>query len=362
VITFSVFVLLTYIFASPARFTVKNSMAKETLSDYKQIMKDLQNKQYRPLYFLHGEEAYFIDAISDHIEQNLLSDAEKGFNQSIFYGKDSDVNSIVMAARRYPMMAQHQVIIVKEAQHLKDLDSLLPYLANPLQSTVLVFCYKYKKIDKRTKLSKMLDKFMVFDSDKLYENQVPAWVEEYVGRHKRKINLKAAGLMTEYLGTELSKMANELDKLFLNVPEGKEINLDDIEKNIGISKDYNIFELQTAIAGRNFPRAMQIVYYFQANPKSNPFVMMLGTFYSYFSKIYAIHYLADKSKMSIASSLKINPFFADEYIKAVKNYPLPKVEEIFGLLKYYDLRSKGIGDSGTEDGELLKEMVSRIMT
>ena len=273
---------------------------------YESIIKDLKNKVYHPVYFLCGEEPYYIDTISDYIEKNILSESEKEFNQSVLYGKDIDASTIVSYAKRFPMMSNHQVIIIKEAQEVRNLvakekddntkSEFLAYLENPLPATILVLCYKYKEVDKRTKLSNILaQKAVLFDSKKIYDNKIPEWVNNYLLSKSYRINPRAAQLLTEYIGNDLSRIANELDKLMMNVLQKEEITIKHIEEYIGISKDFNIFELQAALGKKNILKANQIVNYFASNPKNNPIVVAIGSLYSYFSKVLTYHSLSDKS-------------------------------------------------------------------
>lgn len=330
---------------------------------FDKIMGDLKARRFSPIYFLQGEESYFIDKIANYIEDNVLNEGERGFNQTVFYGKETDMVTILMAARRFPMMSDYQVIIVKEAQNLKDFDKLEPYVASPVASTILVFTYKGKKLDKRTKTAKALEKFVLFDSAKLYDNQVPGWIEDYLKNKGYTINQKALALVAESLGNDLSKVANELDKMLLNLEGGevKSITPKEIEDNIGISKDYNIFELQDAIGKRNFVKAIEIVDYFaQSKNQNGNLVVVLPQLYSFFGKLYKIHYLRDKSKENVSKQLGINPFFFNDYLNYFKNFSSLKIENIFTILSEFDLKSKGVNSSGTADGELMKEMLVKI--
>lgn len=330
------------------------------------IINDIKQRKFQPIYLLHGEESYYIDLISDCIEQSVLNEAQKGFDQTIFYGKDVDFGTIISAAKRYPMISDYQVIIVKEAQGLRwksEDDFLLKYIENPTPTTILVFAYKYNKFDKRTKYFKAFDKTgLVFESDKLYDNKVAAWIVEELKRSGHQIHPQAAVLMADYLGTDLSKIANEAQKLVLNVPKNQEITIKDIEQNIGISKDFNVFELNTALGKRDTFKAIQIVDYFAANPKSNPFVLVLGSMAGYFTKLLKYHYLPDKSSAIVAKQLGIHPFFVKEYEVAARNYKLTKLFEIIAILSAYDLKSKGV-DVGpnTEDKDLMREMIFKIL-
>src|ERR1700710_2549624 len=286
-----------------------------------EILKDLKNRKYKPLYLLHGEEPYFIDQVSGFVEHKLLPDAEKGFNQTVLYGKDTDIMTVLGAAKRYPMMAEHQVVLVKEAQEMKwgrddddkkSINPLLNYLENPLPSTILVFCYKYGKFDKRKKTYKAIEKNgLVFESAPLYDNKIPGWIENYISGKGCRINQQASLMLAEYLGNDLSKIANELEKLMLNVSAGQEITLEHIQNNIGISKEYNVFELQTALCQKNAFKVNQIINYFEANPKANPIVLVLGNLNNCFSKVLACHYVKDRS--NLAREIGVNPYFVKDY-------------------------------------------------
>ncbi|MCB2221406.1 MAG: DNA polymerase III subunit delta [Bacteroidetes bacterium] len=329
---------------------------------FEQIISDLKNKIYYPVYFLAGEEPYYIDTISDYIEDHVLSDVEKEFNQTVVYGRDTDVLAIISQAKRYPMMANYQVVIVKEAQNIQKIEELLPYVENPLSSTLLVINYKYKKVDKRKSFFKQLDKKgVLFESKKLYDNQVAGWINSYVAQKGFKITPKASAMLAEFLGTDLSKIVNEVNKLVLNVPASSEINDELVERNIGISKDFNIFELQNAIGTRNVLKANQIINYFAANPKENPLVKTITLLNTFFSKILIYHQLADKSRNNAASALSVNPFFVKDYQDAARHYSIGKLIKIIGYLREYDLKSKGVGNISTSDGELLKELLYKIM-
>lgn len=332
---------------------------------YLDILKDLKAKKYHPIYFLHGDEAYFIDAVSHHIEHEVLNETEKAFNLTILYGKDADHLAVIDNARRYPVMAERQVVLVKEAQDMKTLADLATYVEKPLESTILAICYKYKKFNLNTKFGKLLkEKAVVLDAKKLYDNQVPVWIRDYLKTKKFQINATAAELLGEYLGTDLSKIVNELDKLILNLPKGTEISEKDIEENIGISKDYNVFELQRALGTRDVLRANRIVQYFAANPKNNPLPMVIGSLYNFFSKLYMLQFLRNSPEKDMLEALKLrSAFFLKEYRAAASHFSRDKTEEVIALLREYDLKSKGVGyvSTGKDDGELLKEMVWRIL-
>jgi DNA polymerase-3 subunit delta len=330
---------------------------------YDEIISDLKKKIYRPIYFLMGEESYYIDLISDYISKNVLPEAEKTFNQIVLYGKDTDVATIMNASRKFPMMSNYQVVIVREAQNLKNIDELAGYVEKPLKSTILVINYKYGTLDKRKKLTKLLAEHAVlFDSAKLYENQIPEWINKYLKDKNFEIEPSASAMLTEFLGTDLSKISNELDKLAIVVPSGtKKITPQHVEHNIGISKDYNNFELTKALGVKNTLKAYRIADYFAKNPKTNPFVVTVTALYGFFSKILLYHYLPDKSKFTAASALGVNPYFIAEYQEAAKKYPINKLAYIISCLREYDLKSKGIGNVSATDGELLKELIYKIL-
>jgi len=329
---------------------------------FEDILDNLKKKIYHPIYFLMGEESYFIDQISDYINQHVLTDAEKGFNQHILYGKDTDIDTIITYARRFPMMASHQVIIVREAQNIKKIEDLEAYVKNPLNSTILVLNYKYKTIDKRKTFSKLIgQKGVLFESKKIYDNQLPDWIKRYLATRNYTIVPQASMLLAEYLGTDLSKVSNELNKLIISLPENTQITPDHIEKNIGISKDYNIFELQNALGERNVLKSNQIINYFSANQNANPFPRTISSLYQFFMKILTYHFLEDKSQNAVASSLGVHPFFVKSYIAAAKQYPIRKVVEIISTLRDFDMKSKGLGNVSSSTGDLQKEMIYKIL-
>ncbi len=330
---------------------------------YKDIIKDIKNKNYAPIYVLMGDEPFYIDGIVNYIEENVLTEAEKAFNFTVLYGKDTDHLQLVDVARRYPMMASHQVVILKEAQAMRTIANLESYVQNPMPTTILVIAHKYKKLDKRTKFYKALSKHaLIFESKKLYENKVGGWIQNYLKDKKREIDAPSLALMVEYLGNDLSKISNELDKMCLNVPAGTTINADHIHKNIGISKDYNVFELQNALGSKNALKTQRIVNYFIANPKSNPFVMVVATLYNYFSKIYMGHFCKNLGDREFAQKIGLrSAYFVKDYKTGMKYYPLKKTEKIISLLREYDLKSKGVNSSSTPPGELLRELVFKIL-
>jgi DNA polymerase-3 subunit delta len=330
---------------------------------YEEIISDLKKRIFKPVYFLAGEEPYYIDLITDHIEEKVLSEAEKSFNQVILYGEDTTIPAIIETSRRFPMMSSHQVVIVKEAQTLKKIEDLIYYLEKPLLSTILVFNYKYKVVDKRTKFFKTLDAHAVyFESVRLRDYQVPAWIERYLMTQGIKADPNASAMLTEYLGTDLHKIVNELNKLIITLPSDKPvITTSLIEKNIGISKDYNNFELQKAVGEKNVLKANMIVHHFANNPKDNPITLTIASLFSFFSKLLTYHYLADKSKNNAAAVLKVNPYFVKDYETSAGKYNISKTVQIISLLRTYDMKSKGFGDLSSEPGDLLKELIFKIL-
>lgn len=326
------------------------------------IVNDIKAGDIKPIYFLMGEEPYYIDKLTEYIEDNILSEEEKGFNQMVLYGKDVSVEDVISNAKRYPMMADRQVVIVKEAQELsRTIDKLESYAENPQPTTVLVFAYKYKTLDKRKKVTKVLDKAgVVFESKKLYENQVADWIKRILSGKKYGIEPKAAAMLVEFLGTDLSKINNELEKLTIVLPEGSTITPKDIEENIGISKDYNVFEFRKAIGERDQLKAYRIADYFAQNPKDNPLVMTTGLVFGFFSQLLQYHGLKDKSQANVGKVLRINPYFVKDYDIAARNYPMKKVSAIVAALRDVDVKSKGVGANAIPAGDLLKEMLVKI--
>ena len=338
--------------------------ARKNELSFDDILTNLKNKIYHPVYLLHGEESYFIDVISDYIEQNVLNDLEKEFNQTIVYGKDINIPTLISYAKRFPMMANYQVIIVKEAQDLDKIEELGPYFEQPLDSTILVLCWKYEKVDRRKTIFKTVEKTgVLYESARLYDDKIPGWIADYLRKRNYSITPKAALLLTEFLGSDLSKIVNEVSKLVINVPAGKEITEDYVERNIGISKDFNIFELQKALGKKDVLKSNQIILHFAANPRENPLVKVIPLLYGFFSKILLYHYLPDKSRNAAAAALSVNPYFLQDYQVAAGNYPVSKLVTIISILREFDLKSKGVDSNGTSftDGELMKELIFRIL-
>jgi DNA polymerase-3 subunit delta len=330
---------------------------------YEQLIGDLKNKSYKPVYFLWGDEPYYIDLATSFITSKVLTEAEQSFNQTILYGKDSEAAQVSDLARRFPMMSSHQVVVLKEAQEMKSLGDLLAYVEQPQPSTLLVINYKYKKPDKRQKLFKILEKNSVwFESKKLYDNQVPGWISGYASKRNFRIEPKAAALLTEFLGSDLSKIANEVEKLIVVMgKDGTTIASEHVEKHIGYSKDFNQFELQSALGNRDVLKAMRIVNHFMENERKYPMALTTVSLYFFFSKLLLFHYTKDKSKQNLASVLKVNPFFVKDYEAAAKRYPAGKLVGIISLLRTYDMRSKGWDGNSTSGGELTRELVFKIL-
>lgn len=328
---------------------------------FEQIIKDIRNKIFYPVYFLQGEESFFIDSISDLLEQSVLNEAEREFNQSVVYGRDVDIKSIIDLARQYPMAANHNVVIVKEAQDIKKMDELDAYLSKPTPTTILVFCYKYKKISRKAFVEKVNKCGVLFESKSLYDNQIAAWITKYLADKGYGIDVEAGAMLAENLGTDLSKIVNELSKLMINLPQGTKVTPDTVEQNIGISKEFNVFELNKALSYRDVLKANRIVSYFAANPNDHPMVVTMSQIHVHFTRVLLYQSLKDKSTNNAASVLGINRFFLNDYVAGAKNYPLPKLYTIFSILREYDLRGKGVNNESAGMGDLLREMIFRIL-
>ena len=338
-------------------------MAKSVIAEFKQIYQDLKNKVYYPVYLFHGEESFFIDKLVETIEDTVLNEMEKEFNLDVLYGKDVSAQQVINTAKRYPMAANHHVVIVKEAQSMQKLNELTSYVNNPLESTLLVLVHKHKTIDGRKSLGKTVrENGVLFQSKKLYDNQVPNWINTYLYNRNYSITPKASLMITEYVGNDLSTIANEIDKIMITLEnDTKEITDKHIEQNIGISKDYNIFELQNAIGSKDMAKAYQIADYFSQNEKSFPLLRITSNLYFYFTKLMLIHKSKSKMPNDLSQVIGLHPFLVKEYISAAQNFSFGKLANIIHILKTYDLKSKGIDNSSASDGELLKEMVFKIM-
>ena len=337
-------------------------MAKQGVS-FEQVMSDLRRKSYHPVYLLTGEEAYYIDLISDYIQYEVLDESQREFDLLVMYGKDTEIEMIINTAKRYPMMSPYQVVIVKEAQHIKNWDPIQFYLSNPLKTTILVFAYKYGSPDKRKKwVADIAKQGVLFESEKLRDYEMTSWINNYAKQKSAKIEVKGVEMLIEFLGTDLSKVANEMDKLLLTLPAGNPvITPEHIEKNIGISKDFNVFELQDALIERNALKANRIIRYFGDNKRNNPMVMYLPQLFTLFSNLMIYHYLSDKSQAAVASELKINPYFVKKYELAARNFGAWKTMNIISWIRDVDARSKGVESNNVDDVELMKELVFKII-
>lgn len=326
------------------------------------IISDWKKGQFKNIYWLEGEENYFIDQITGYAEQHILTETESAFNLTVFYGKEAGWADVMNACRRYPVLANKQVVVLKEAQQMKDIDKLEPYIAHPMPSTVLVVAYKDKKLDGRTKLARLIkEKGILLTTKKLYEKDLPAWIEKTAAAKGIQIAAKSISLLVEHIGNDLNRLNNELEKIIVNLGSRKAITEADIENYVGISREFNVFELQAALAKKNLAQAIRIVQYFEANPKAGPIQMVLPSLYSFFSKLFTIHGLKSYEKNTVAEALGVNPFFVQDYLNAARQYPYPQVEKALLLLHHYNLRSVGVNDAGTEDTSLLKEMLYKIM-
>jgi DNA polymerase-3 subunit delta len=338
------------------------------MTESQRLLEDMKSNKYAPIYFLQGEEPYYIDLICEFVEQNALQESERGFNQVVVYGKEITMSDILTHARRFPMMSDRQVVIVKEAQNIIDFGKeegaklFEHYLDHPQPSTILVFCYKYKTLDKRKKLTKTIEKqAVVFNSRKLYDNQVPAWISQYLAYRNFPITDKAVEMLAENIGNDLVRLSKEIDKMLINVQPGAEIDDHAIQRFIGISREYNAFELQKAIVYKDILKANKIAAYFEANPKNNPVIPVIGVLYSLFSKLLVLHHSKVKNEKEIAGALKINPYFAREYKVGINNYNLPKILQNIHYIKNADLMSKGVYNASLSDGQILKELVFKLL-
>ncbi len=336
-------------------------MAAESVT-YEQLMSSFRKRDFKPVYFLMGEESYYIDKLSDYLIDNVVKEEDQAFDQTVVYGKDVDIDTVINLAKRYPMMSDYQLVVVKEAQQIKSYDRLSFYLQNPLPSTILVFCYKYGTMDKRRAVFTAIQKVgAVFESKKLYDNQVAGKVMEIASEKGLTLDVKSANIIADFLGADLGKISNEIDKLQIALPQGATVTPADIERNIGISKDYNNFELVDALATKNVERANKIVDYFEQNKNNNPLVMTIAVLFSFFSNLLIYNTLADKSKMNVASTLKINPFLVGRYQNAAAYYNTAKLMRIISYIRETDAASKGAGDLLMNESELLKLLIFKIL-
>ena len=336
-----------------------------TTDEYKKLMAEVRGGKFRPVYMLHGEEGFFLDRLAEEIEQKALQEHERDFNQTILYGRDCDPDLVKDTCLRFPMMAERQLVVVRElnAWRIDQVEKLEPYLAKPTPTTVLVLIYKHKKVDGRKSILKTVQKGggVVFCSDKLKDEKIPDLLVSFAKQHGRKLGAAESQLLAQHLGSDLSKAVKEVEKLCLVTQEGASITSDIIQQYVGISKEHNIFELQNAIGRRDALKAQTIANYFASDPKDNPLVVTLGFLNGYFTKLGMVHQLAGKSQSEMASAMKIAPFFVKDYARDAQNYPLPKLAEIQKHLRQFDLRSKGLGGDGSDQGELLRELLAKVM-
>jgi len=326
------------------------------------IISEWKKKKFKPVYWLEGEEDYYIDRVVDHAEHHILDESQAGFNLTVFYGRDADWASVVNACRRYPMFAEFQVVLLKEAQQMKDIDKLEGYIENPLPSTLFVVAYKGKSYDKRTKLYKLLkSNAEIFSSEKIRDYKLAEWIGELLQAKGFKMSSKAISLVEEHIGNDLNRIANEIDKLALNLKDRKEITEDDIEQYIGISKEYNVFELQAAIAKKDLARAITIIQYFEGNPKAGPIQMVLPALYASFSKVYTVFGMNDRSEAALKPHFYFNAVAVKNALETINNYGYEGIERILLLLHQYNLKGVGIDNAGTSDASLMKEMVVKMI-
>lgn len=341
----------------------KRDMQKEA-NTYEEIVRNLKNRIFAPVYFLMGEEDYYIDRISDYILNTVLTETEREFNQTVLFGMDTDINAVINAARRYPMMSEYQVVVVKEAQNLRNLENLSHYLQKPMPTTILVFCHKHGSVDRRKKIAAEIEKVgVLFESKKLKESQLPGFISSYLKPKKVDIDPKASEMLAEFVGTDLSRMTGELEKLVITLPPGqKRITPEQIEKNIGISKDYNNFELRNALIEKDVLKANVIVKYFEDNPKNNPLQVTLAVLFNFYSNLMLAYYAPQKNEQGVAAQLSLRTQWqAKDYINAMHRYTGTKVMQIIHAIRNCDAQSKGISNSSISDGELLRELVYFIL-
>lgn len=326
------------------------------------IIGDWKKNIFKPVYWLEGEEEYYINKVMNYAHDHILDEKDSAFNLTTFYGKDANWADVINACRRYPMFAERQVVLLKEAQQMRDVDKLESYVENPLHSTVFVVSYKDKKVDGRTKLAKLLkEKGVLLTTKRIYESQLPEWTKEMIESKGLSVSQKGLMLLVDHTGNDLTRIENEIEKISLNLGQRRNITEEDIEEFIGISKDFNVFELQAAIANKDMGKAIRIIQYFESNPKAGPIQLILPSLYGFFSKVFMIYGTSSREEKAVAAAVGVNPFFVKDYLKAANNFTYPQVEAILLLLHNYNLRSVGINDSGTEDSSLLKEMVFKMI-
>ncbi|MCB0793649.1 MAG: DNA polymerase III subunit delta [Flavobacteriales bacterium] len=335
-----------------------------TIEQFKKIQRDVRAGAFKPVYLLHGEESFYIDRTAAEIEANALQEHERDFNLTVFYGKDTDPDTVKDACLRFPMMAERQLVVLREANAWKIdvFDKLVSYFSSPTPTTILVICYKYKKVDgRRSWLKELAKKGVVFASDKLRDDQLPDWIRKYAAFHKRKLGMAEAMLLGEHLGSDLSKVAREVEKLCLVTPEGGSIGSDTIHRYVGISKDHNVFELQNAIGDRDRAKALRIAKYFAQDPKNHPLMMTLGVLNGYLTKVMVARTNAQRPAPELASMMKVPPFFLKDYQRAARNYDVDQLMHAQHLLRDCEMRAKGFGNNMASDGELLNELLVRVM-
>lgn len=326
------------------------------------IIADWKKGKFKPVYWLEGDEEYYIDKAIDYAEHQILSESESSFNLTVFYGRDANWADVINACRRYPMFSERQVVLLKEAQHMRDIDKLEPYVDHPLDSTILVVSYKDKKVDGRTRFAKVLkEKGVMVSTKKMYDNQLPEWTQELVESKGLSISPKGLALLVDHIGNDLSRIENEIDKISVNLGKRKSISEEDIEEFVGVSKDFNVFELQAALAKKDLPKAIRIVQYFEANPKAAPIQLVLPSLYSFFSKVFMIFGAPSREEKAVASALGVSPFFVKDYLHAANLYGYEGAERVLLLLHQYNLKSIGIHSINVEDASLLKEMIAKMM-
>lgn len=326
------------------------------------IINDWKKSVFKPIYWLEGEEEYFIDKALQYAEHHILKEGEAAFNLMVFYGKDANWADIINACRRYPMFAERQVVLLKEAQQMRDVEKLETYIENPLSSTVFVVAYKEKKLDARKKFAKLIkDTGVLLTTKKMYDRELPEWTQQLLQSKGLNISQKGLALLVDHIGNDLTRIENEIDKMRINLGKRTSITEDDIEQNIGVSKEFNVFELQSALASRDLARAIRIICYFEANTKAAPIQLVLPSLYSFFSKVFMVFGTSSQEEKSIATAIGVNPYFIKDYLQAARLYSFPGVENALLLLHNYNLKSVGVRDAGTEDASLLKEMVVKMI-
>jgi len=327
------------------------------------IINDWKKKSFKPIYWFEGEEEFFIDKAIEYAEHHILSESEASFNLSVFYGKDANWPDIINACKRYPMFAERQVVLLKEAQQMRDVEKLESYIDNPLSSTIFVVSYKDKKLDARKKFAKLVkEKGVLVSTKKMYDKELPQWTQELLQSKWLTITPKGLALLVDHIGNDLTRIENEIDKLSVNLGKRTSITEDDIEKYIGVSKDFNVFELQAALAAKDLSRSIRIIQYFEANPKAAPIQLVLPSLYSFFSKVFMVFGADSQDERAIATAIGVNPFFMKDYMQAARLYTYPGVEKVLLLLHSYNLKSVGVGNIGTEDASLLKELIIKIIS